>query len=372
MIFKNAEVFTDGAFQKLDVRTENDTIAEIGESLSGSESIDLSGRQLLPGLIDIHSHGCVGYDFSTASVAEIEKMTAFYAQNGITSVLATSMTMDYASYKLSMATIRKAIKSASTVSRILGINMEGPFLGADKKGAHDARHLAPPDFEKTDELDALSGGNIKIIDIDPRLENAIEYIAKYSPAKTVSLAHTSCDYETANRAFAAGATHVTHLFNAMNPLHHREPGLIGAVLDNPVRAEIIADGIHVHPTLIRLMFKTAGERMILISDSMCAAGLHDGEYVLGGLTVHVTGGKASLADGTIAGSTTTVFHALKNVIRFGVPKEKAILSATLVPAQAARADHLVGSIAVGKKADMLVMNGNLDLEQIYIGGKRVR
>lgn len=371
MIFKNAEVFYDGGFKKLDVRTENSKIVEIGENLSGESAVDLNGKLLLPGFLDIHSHGCMGFDFSTASVQEIEEMCLFYAKNGITSVLATSMTMDYESYKLAMGAIRKAMDVSTKGSRILGINMEGPFLGADKKGAHDPQYLLPLDFEKFEELDSLSGENIRLVDIDPRLENAVPFIQKYSGRKAISLAHTSCDYETACGAIEAGASHITHLFNAMNGLHHREPGLIGALSDKNIHAEIICDGIHIHPAVIRLIFKLVPEKMILISDSMCAAGLNDGDYILGGLQVHVKDGKAEQADGTIAGSTTTVYQAVKNAIRFGVPKEQAVLSATLIPAQAVRADSLVGSIAIGKMADLLVVNPDFELEQVYKDGKRL-
>lgn len=370
MLFKNAVIFYDGNFKKLDVKTENGIFSEIGENLSSENSVDLSGKMLLPGLIDIHTHGCMGYDFSSASVSEMEKMCEFYGHNGITSVLATSMTMDYECYKQAMITIHKAMESDLKGSNILGINMEGPFLGVDKKGAHDAQYLSPIDFEKFDELDVLSGNNIRLVDIDPLLGSSIEFIKKYSRTKTLSLAHTSCSYDMANEAIQAGASHVTHLFNAMNGLHHREPGIVGAVSDNNIQAEIICDGIHIHPSVIRLMFKLDAEKMILISDSMCAAGLNDGNYELGGQKVIVVDKKATLADGTIAGSTTTVYQAMKNAIRFGVQKEQAILSATLIPAKSVKLDNLVGSIEVGKRADLLVFSPNFDLQQVYIAGER--
>jgi N-acetylglucosamine-6-phosphate deacetylase len=253
-------------------------------------------------------------------------------------------------------------------SRIIGINMEGPFLGADKKGAHDVRYLMPIDEEKYSELNDLSGDNVRIIDLDPNLAGSLEFIKKHSNKKVISLAHTSCTYEQASKAIAAGATHITHLFNAMNGLHHREPGLVGAVSDFNIHAEIICDGIHIHPAVIRLMYKVDSGKLILISDSMSAAGLDDGIYELGGQKVYVNNGKATLEDGTIAGSTTTVYQAFKNIIKFGIPAEEAILSATLLPAKAIKADKELGSIAAGKKADFIIMDQDYNIEKVYRDG----
>ncbi len=372
MIIKNSEVFYKGKFEKKDVWMKGGQIFAVGDSLSGDEAVDGSGLLLLPGFIDIHTHGRAGLDFSTAGADEFGMLCQSYAECGVTSVLATTMTMEYEITKQIMKRSRAAIESGFYGSRILGINLEGPFLGPDRKGCHDKQYLLAPAIDLADEFDELSGGNIRLLDLDPTLPNAMECIRKYSKTKTVSIAHTSSDYETACAAVRAGAAHVTHLFNAMNSLHHREPGVIGMVADYPVTAELICDGIHVHPSVIRMMFRLIGERIALISDSMSAAGLGEGEYELGGLKVFVKDRKASLADGTIAGSTTNVFEAVKNVISFGVEKEKAILSASLVPARAIGADPMVGEIAEGKKADLLLVTPEFDLEQVYIGGKRFK
>ncbi|MGF7143193.1 N-acetylglucosamine-6-phosphate deacetylase [Anaerotaenia torta] len=375
MIIKNAEVFYKGKFEKKDVRTKGGLIFAVEESLSGDEVgevIDGSGLFLLPGFIDIHTHGRAGLDFSTAIADEFGMLYQSYAECGVTSVLATTMTVEYETTKRIMGRSGAAIESGLYGSRILGINLEGPFLGPDRKGCHDDRHLLVPAIDLVDELDELSGENIRLLDIDPTLPNAMDCIRKYSKKKTVSIAHTSSDYETACAAVQAGAAHVTHLFNAMNSLHHREPGVIGMAADYPVTAELICDGIHVHSAVIRMMFRLMGERIALISDSMSTAGLGEGEYELGGLKVFVKEKKASLADGTIAGSTTNVFEAVKNVIRFGVEKEKAILSASLIPARAIGVDRMVGKIAEGKKADLLLVTPEFDLEQVYIGGKRFK
>lgn len=370
MLFKNANVFYNGAFQPLDIQVTNDRITNIGTNLSDQEEvIDCTGKSILPGLIDIHSHGCVGCDFTGASMDDIEKMRQFYLSTGVTSILATTMTIDLPTYRESVKNIGESMKNTTSGSRILGINMEGPFLGEDRKGAHDANFLLPPTKEVFDELDELSGGNIKLIDLDPKHPGALEFIRHYSnQGKVISLAHTSCDYELAGKAIEAGATHITHLFNAMNGLHHRNPGMIGAVSDYDIHAEMICDGIHVHPCVIRMMFKVDSDKIILISDSMCAAGLADGEYELGGQKVFVRDKKATLEDGTIAGSTVTVYEALKRTISFGVPKEQAILSATLIPAKAIHMEKELGSIECGKLADLLIVDDNLAIEAIYQNG----
>lgn len=376
MKFCNAEVFLNGKFEKADIEIGNGKFnnvtfmdnSTLQSNADDNSSVDCSGKLIIPGFIELHSHGCIGFDFTTAKPEEIEKMLIFYAKNGITSILATTMTIDYEIYKRAMLNIKESIHSESKGSRIIGINMEGPFLGADKKGAHDTRYLLPIDEDKYSELNELSGDQVRIIDIDPKLMNSLEFIQKHSKSKTISLAHTSCDYELAEKAIKAGATHVTHLFNAMNGLHHREPGLIGAVSDFDIYAELICDGIHIHPAVIRLMYKAVSEKLILISDSMSAAGLEDGIYELGGQKVFVKSGKAALEDGTIAGSTTTVYKALKNVINFGIPIEQAILSATLIPAKAIKADNEIGSIGIGKKADFIIMDKEFNIEQVYKDG----
>lgn len=395
MIYKNADVFIDGKFKKADIQIKNGlfTSIECYEDIltkdtssfpkpaasrendkvqsEKEEFTDCTDKLIIPGFIELHSHGCIGYDFTTAVTGEMEKMCGFYAANGITSILATTMTIDYDIYKKAMLNIKEFKKNQKKGSRITGINMEGPFLGADKKGAHDVRYLMPIDEEKFNELNDLSGDNVRIVDLDPNLLGSIEFIEKHSKNKIISLAHTSCSYELAAKAIKAGAAHITHLFNAMNGLHHREPGLIGALSDFDVHAEMICDGIHIHPAVIRMMYKMVPDKLILISDSMSAAGLEDGIYELGGQKVYVKGGKATLEDGTIAGSTTTVYKAFKNVIRYGIPVEQAILSATLIPAKAIHADREIGSITAGKKADFIIMDQDYNIEKVYRDGTAI-
>lgn len=381
MLFQGAKVFIGGKFMMADFMVDDGYFSEISigdspkahiSSVKPQETMDYSDKIIIPGFIELHSHGCMGYDFTTCDIQGMRKMCEFYARNGVTSVLATTMTHDYEVYKTAMKTIHTAIDTDFSGSRIIGINMEGPFLGADKKGAHDTRFLLPIDNAKFDELNLLSGDNIRIVDIDPNLSDSMEFIKYHSNNKIISLAHTSCNYDTAMKAIKAGATHITHLFNAMNGLHHREPGIVGALSDSEIYAEIICDGIHIHPSVIRLMFKAVPEKLILISDSMSAAGLEDGVYELGGQNVKVENGKAALEDGTIAGSTTTIYKAFKNLISYGVPIESAVLSATLYPAKAIHEGQQIGSIAVGKHADFIVMDKEYNILEVFIDGEKIK
>ncbi len=374
MIFKGGKLFYRDRFQSLDMRVEGNRIVEIGEALHGDRARDMTGKKLLPGLVDVHSHGCVGYDFSNASVEEMRRMCLHYAGRGVTAVLATTMTNPVDTIRTAMSNVHELMeeqKERRQGARVLGVNMEGPFLGADKKGAHDPQYLMPPDEKLYDELFELSGGNIRLTDIDPTYPQAMDFIRRNKGRTKISLAHTSCTYELAEEAVKEGATQVTHLFNAMNGLHHRKPGLIGAVCDFPLYAEIIGDGIHVHPAVLRMMFRLIPERMIFISDSMSAAGLSDGEYQLGGLKVYVREGHANLADGTIAGSTITVYDALKNAVRFGIPEEAAVASATRVPAQAVGCGEIAGVLEEGRRADFLIAGEDLSLEEVYCDGCQV-
>lgn len=371
MLLKNASVFIDGKFQAADITVSNGLFQDTAANTEEHETLDLTDKLIIPGFIELHSHGCIGYDFTTSAPEELEKMCEFYSENGITSILATTMTIGYDTYKKAMENIKTVCEKGTKGSRIIGINMEGPFLGASKKGAHDTRYLLSINEQKYEELNDISGDRVRIIDLDPDLPGALPFIEKYSKKKIISLAHTSCDYDTAVKAIEAGATHVTHLFNAMNGLHHRAPGIIGAVSDCPVNAEIICDGIHIHPSVMRLVFKAFPEKLILISDSMSAAGLEDGPYELGGQKVIVKDGKAALEDGTIAGSTTTIYKAFKKCIEIGIPVEQAVLSATLYPARAIHADNEIGSIEKGKRADFIVMDKNYNIEKVYSGGNLI-
>lgn len=372
----NGEVFLGGAFQKKDIRIEDGKFTEIadwgmlGVMSGGMDSgagacdeevqiLDATGNYIIPGLVDVHTHGRIGLDFSKIKEDEIQELMESYAACGVTSVVATTMTNDPAVVEESLRVLGEFIKKQedTACAKLLGIHMEGPFLGKEKKGAHDENYLQKPDWEWFEQLQEVTGGNIRLVTVDPCLDGADEFIKKcVAYGVKVSLGHTVCDYETAVKAEKLGADHVTHTFNAMNPLHHREPGLIGAAMDTGMYMELICDGVHVHPSMVRMLFAAHPEKMVLISDSIPAAGMPDGEYESGGFKVTLKKEKALLADGTIAGSAISLFDSMVNAIKIGVPAEAAVNSATYLAAKSVGMEDVAGSIAVGRRAKFLVID----------------
>ncbi len=373
MLFKGGKVFTGEKFEKIDVRTEGGKITEVGAGLlelAGEEAVELGEDLLVPGFIDLHTHGCIGYDFSTATKEEIDKMCAFYFSRGITSVAGTTMTMGYEDYKKAAAVIGEYMEGTEN-HNLIGINMEGPFLSVEKKGAHDPQYIIDTSQEKMDELNDLAKGNFLIVDVAPERPGAIEFIRRNSKEYVISVAHTAADYEKAMEAFEAGATEVTHLFNAMNGLGHRDPGVPGAAFAAGANVEMICDGIHIHPTVMRMVYKMMGEHLMVISDSMSAAGLQDGEYVLGGLPVFVKEGKATLKDGTIAGSTTDMLKEMGVWMeKCGLSMEEILPCMTIHQARAVRMEDRIGSIEAGKAADLVVISPEREIRAVYKNGVR--
>lgn len=377
MILRHGEIFIDGKFERKDILIEDGLVKEISETIKGDgKEVDCTGLRIVPGFFDIHTHGCLSYDFSKSSPEKIKEMCEYYAKHGVTSVLATTMTNEEKQYHQAMVYLKEVMDDQkehpdTKEAAIEGINMEGPFFGIEKKGAHDPQYLRRISQDLFDEYNTLSGNAIRLVDIDPTLDGAVEFIQRNKEFFTISLAHTMSTFDQAEVAVKAGATHVTHLFNAMRPMLHREPGLVGAVSEFGLNAEIICDGIHIHPAVVKLMFKAVPEQMILISDSINPTGLPDGEYVAGGLPITVKDHKAFLKDGTLAGSTITLFDAVKNAISFGIPAEQAILSASYYPAKSLHLEDTVGSIGVGRKADLLLVDSDFNLKQVYVRGNEI-
>ena len=382
MLLKNGSVFLDKKFVPADLLVKDGKISAVweypektGRSYPEEEIIDCAGNMIWPGLFDLHTHGCLGYDFTKSSPDEILKMCLFYAAHGVTSVLATTMTNADVQYARSMGYIRQAMdmqkngKDGSVGAGLRGIYMEGPFFSPAKKGAHDEKYLRPLSQSLIDEYQKLSNNAIRLLALDPSLPGAAEFIRDNIEKFTISIAHTDCDYETALAAANAGATHVTHLFNAMRPLLHRAPGVVGAAYTAGLNAEIICDGIHVHPAVIGLIFSAMPGHILLVSDSINPTGLSDGDYMAGGLSIKVRNHRAYLPDGTLAGSTITLFDAVKNAVDFHIPLETALYAATVLPAKAVGLEEEVGSIACGMDADLLIVDGQLTLKKVMIGGK---
>lgn len=342
-------------------------------TLDGPDAVDVSGKYVTPGFVDIHIHGSKGSDFCDAGAEHIETMSAYLGGEGVTAFCGTTMAFDEP-ILTNIFNIAKPYINKETGGAVLrGINMEGPFFNKAKKGAQAEKYIVDPEIEMFDRLYELSGGAIKLIDVAPELPGAVPFIERASKKCVVSIAHTTANYDQAKAAFAAGASHVTHLFNAMPPFNHRDPGVVGAASDDAAHVEMISDGIHLHPAVVRSVFRWFGaERVCLISDSMRAAGMPNGVYSLGGQTVYMTDGKATLEDGTIAGSATCLAECFRRAVSFGVPLDAALRAATINPAQAVGLFDELGSITAGKRADVLVLDETLHPEKIFIGGVQTK
>ena len=373
MILKNADVF-NGDFEKIraDVKIEGEKISKIGD-FSSEEGLDLTGFVVMPGLIDMHIHGCGGADTGDATPEALETMSQTLVKNGVTSFCPASMTLSFEELTKIFANI-DAMKDKVGGAYIHGANMEGPYIAMSKKGAQNPLYVRKPDKEEFNKVYEGCNGAIRVVDIAPECDGGDEFIKEIQPICPVSIAHTDAGYDEAVHAIELGVRHITHLFNAQSGLHHRKPGVVGAAFDvgraNGVRAELICDGFHIHPATLRIAFREMGEDgTVIISDSMKAAGCPDGDYDLGGQPVYVRDGKALLADGTIAASTSNVYKELKNVISFGIPEKQAVKSATINPAKAIRVDDKTGSIEEGKLADILVVDKDYNIKLVIVKGE---
>ena len=337
------------------------------------KTYDAAGCYVIPGLTDVHFHGCKGEDFSDGDPDGLAKMAEYELSRGVTQICPAGMTLLEEQLTKICRTAREHRAARRPGAELCGINLEGPFLSEAKKGAQNGAWLHAPDVGMLRRLMAESGGLVKLVSVAPELPGAMEFIQAVEEEVTVSLAHTTADYETAMEAFRLGARQVTHLFNAMPAFGHRTPGVVGAAFDSPwSRVELICDGIHIHQSVVRSVFKLFGPgRVILISDSMRAAGMPNGQYMLGGQEVTVNGRLATLADGTIAGSATDLMGCLKTAVSFGIPLEDAVRAAAVNSAKAIGIFDRVGSLAPGKRANVVILNGDLDVKDIFFNGKPV-
>lgn len=384
-------IFTkDCVFEPGELVIEDGIIKEI----RNCEYEDLAQKEqeqyLVPGLVDVHFHGAAGYDFCDGTKEALLAISAYENEHGITSICPATMSLPMtelerivevaAEWKNEQAGENSAVRENSdrTEERIQaqslrGIHLEGPFIAKEKKGAQKEEYIIPADVATLRKLQEKANGSIKLVTIAPEAEGAMECIKELKDDFRFSVGHTMADYEIACEAFKAGADHVTHLYNAMNPGTHREPSVSEAAADyDKVFVELICDGVHVHPSVIRNAFRIYGDdRVVLISDSMRATGMADGEYTLGGQKVLVNGEQAILEDGTIAGGVANLYECMKKAIAMGIPKESAIKAATINPARSIRVDNEVGSLEEGKRADILIMDENMKLETLIISGNYV-
>lgn len=350
MIIYNAEI--GGKLKS--VKIVNGIIENVCENV-GKGDIDAEGNRLIPGLIDVHTHGCIGFDTMDA---DFKPMCRFYAEHGTTSFLPTAMTMGYDALE--------RVTNAETDfpgANILGFHFEGPYISVKHKGAQNEKYIKNPSIKEFSRFK-----NVKMITLAPELPGALEFIKAEAPNCIVSIGHTDCDYGTAIAAIDNGAFCLTHIYNAMPPFHHRNPGPVGAAFERHIYAQIICDGFHISRPALLAAYKMFGtDRMILISDSIRSAGLPDGEYESGGLKVYLKNGTARLANGTIAGSSATLLDCVKTAVSFGIPFDDAVKMASETPAN--MLDIKKGRIESGYDADLLIVDGELNLKSVIIGGK---
>ena len=384
MIIDNVYVYTPNkTFVKGGIVLVGNCIQSVYEEKDtpqlNQEVIDGKGNYAIPGLIDLHFHGCKGDDFCDGKKDALGRIAEYEASVGVTAIAPATMTLpvEELEHILQVAAEYKKETRDCHKADLLGINMEGPFISHVKKGAQDEKNILPCNVEICDRFLKASEGLVKFIGVaSEESSNAIEFIKEVSSRVNVSLAHTNADYETAMAACKAGVNHAVHLYNAMPAFSHRAPGVVGAVFDSKdVMAEIICDGIHIHPSVVRATFQMMGaDRMILISDSMRATGMPDGQYTLGGLDVKVVGRLATLvSDGAIAGSATNLMDCMRTVVKkMGIPLETAVACATINPAKSLGVEEEYGSIEKGKKADIVLLDSNLELTAVIKDGVKIK
>lgn len=361
-------------FEKTSIEFSDKILSFDGQNNDG-ESFDATGLYVVPGFVDTHMHASVGETFIDFNSDTACKVCEFQAKNGTTAILPT---LSAAREEKMIAAIEYIVKEADNLpefcARIAGIHLEGPFFAQKYKGAHLPENIRIPTAGEFDRLYKASQGIVKIITMAPELENGID-VVKHAVkcGVSVSVGHSDADFETASLAFASGASRSTHTFNAMSPLNHRKPGVVGAAMnDKNVTCEIICDFFHVHPAVVKLLYDVKGcDKITVITDAEVGTGMPDGEYNVNGRILTVKEGKTYTEDGTIAGGTSVMLDGVRNLVSIGVPLEEAVKCASFNGAAAAGLEKNIGSLDVGKNADIVLLNKNLDVVKVFVGGKSV-
>lgn len=376
----NARILTpDQSFQPGTLIWDDDGhIAEVGPSLelpAGINVTDAHGLTLVPGYIDIHVHGGGGFSLATDDADEIRSYARWVVSHGVTSFLATVFAPAIEQGLEYVSTAAQAAGPVEGGANVLGVNLEGPFLNPERRGALPPGWPAPPDAQAFERLAKAAGGRLRLMTFAPEVVNAEALVsAAVARGVTVSVGHSDADYDIASAAFMAGASHVTHAFNAMRPFHHRDPGVVGAALDSPnVTAEVIADGVHVHPATVTVLVKAfTPDRLTLITDGVPAAGVSGGTFHLGNEEATLVGDRVLLPDGTIAGSAATMAGIVRNVVRWGVADlPDAVRMASTTPARVIGSSERKGRLAPGYDADIIALDGDLVVAMTWVGGRLV-
>lgn len=349
---------------------------KLEQSSADGKTYDASGCYVIPGLTDLHFHGCVGEDFSDATPDGLQKMADYELSRGVTQICPAGMTLgeDQLTRICENAAAHRAKNPGG--AELVGLHLEGPFLCKAKKGAQNEAFLHDPDPAMLHRLQQAAQGMVKLVTLAAEQPGALEFIrSAQEDGITVSLGHTTADYDTACAAYEAGARQATHLFNAMPPFTHRAPGVVGAAFDHPqVKVELISDGVHIHPSVVRAVFQLFGAgRVILISDSLRATGMPDGRYPFGGQEIEVHGNRATMADdpNTLAGSVSDLMACMRSAVSFGIPLHDAVQAAAVNPAQVLGVFDRLGSLDVGKTANLAILDQNLNLKDVFFRGQLV-
>lgn len=347
---------------------------KLEQSSADGKTYDASGCYVIPGLTDLHFHGCVGEDFSDATPDGLQKMADYELSRGVTQICPAGMTLgeDQLTRICQNAAAHRAKNPGG--AELVGLHLEGPFLCKAKKGAQNEAFLHDPDPAMLHRLQQAAQGMVKLVTLAAEQPGALEFIrSAQEDGITVSLGHTTADYDTACAAYEAGARQATHLFNAMPPFTHRAPGVVGAAFDHPqVKVELISDGVHIHPSVVRAVFQLFGAgRVILISDSLRATGMPDGRYPFGGQEIEVHGNRATMADdpNTLAGSVSDLMACMRSAVSFGIPLHDTVRAAAVNPAQVLGIFDRLGSLDVGKTANLAILDRDLNLKDVFFCGQ---
>lgn len=370
-VFNRIKGFENRNLYIQDGKIISESLYEAGQIVE--ECIDVAGCYVIPGLIDIHLHGCKKVDTCDANLEALDVMTAYEASQGVTAICPTTMSLPQERLLEIMSCLGNYRNEKGAM--IVGINMEGPYISYEKKGAQNGNYIRKASVSEFKALQEAAKHQIKLIDIAPEVEGALAFIEQMKDEVVISLAHSTATYEQTREALRKGASHITHLYNAMTGFQHRAPGMVGAAAeDESCYVELICDGIHVHPSVVRSTFKLMGaHRIVWISDSMEATGMPDGRYALGGQEVTVQGAHAFLEDGTIAGSATNLMGCFKVAVQqMGIPLEQAIVCASENPARSIGVFEEMGSLEEGKWANIVILDKKLEVKQVLIKGKVVR